>query len=489
VKTIATCGQNLLTLINEILDFSKLEAGELELENLDFDLRTCIEQVGELMAVQAHAKNIELTNIIYKDVPIKLRGDRNRLQRILINLVSNAIKFTSEGEVIVTVTLESNAQNLIRLMFSVSDTGIGIPANARAKLFQPFSQVDASTTRKYGGTGLGLAICKQLVEMMGGEISFESEEGKGTTFAFTAEFSQSHTPIAPIPLQNLEGLRILVVDDNLSSRKNLCSLAQSWQIDCKAVASGQEALTALDRNLYDVIVTDMQMPEIDGKALGVMIKANPRISHIPLVMMTSVDQSHLRAKAIASEFSNCLIKPVKQAQFLEVLTNLAVNKPVNSPTLPFLTAKTQDYAQETSTPSLEEITAQIAKIKILVAEDNLINQKVALRQLQNLGYLADVANNGQEVLDKLHQTPYNLIFMDCQMPILDGYLTSQKIRENAANGIYGDRPPVIIIAMTANAMPSDRNRCLDAGMNDYLSKPVSKTQLAASLSRWHFKHL
>ncbi|WP_051023631.1 response regulator [Synechococcus sp. PCC 7502] len=471
VKTIQTCGQNLLTLINEILDFSKLEAGEVELETLDFDLKTCIEGVGELLAIQAQAKNIELITIIYKEVPTKLRGDQNRLQRILINLVCNAIKFTSEGEVIITASLDSESINSVKILFAVIDTGIGIPLNARAKLFQPFSQVDASTTRKYGGTGLGLAICKQLVNMMGGEIDFDSEEGKGTTFSFTAEFMKQHNvtqnEYQHQDLEKLDQLRILVVDDNSSNRKNMCSLAQSWHIGCEAVASGQEALISLSQNSYDLVITDMEMPEMDGRTLGKLIKANPQTSHIPLVMMTSVNQSDLRSIALEAEFVECLIKPVKQSRFLEVVTNL-----VSCPLLPAATVPTQI----TAIPSIN--------IKILVAEDNMVNQKVAIRQLQNLGYTADIANNGQEVLDKLDQIPYDIVFMDCQMPVLDGYLASQSIRERESNRSYGDRRPVVIIAMTANAMSSDRDRCLVAGMNDYLSKPVTRDQLSKILTTW-----
>ncbi len=481
IEIISSCGQSLLSLINEILDFSKLEAGEVELEVSDFDLRTCVEQVGELLAVQAQVKNIELTTVIYKDVPLKLRGDRNRLQRILINLVGNAIKFTSQGEASVTVTLDSETFGTVKVLFSVVDTGIGIPLNARAKLFQPFTQVDASTTRNYGGTGLGLAICKQLVTIMGGEIDFDSEEGKGTTFSFTAEFIKQHGISQDESPAELDGLKILVVDDNDTSRRNLCRLATSWQIHCQAVASGSEALNALSQAPFDLVITDMQMPEMDGKTLGGIIKANPQTSYIPLVMMTSVDQFDIRAAALESEFTDCLIKPVKQSRFLEVLSNLVTltKTPSSKPDRINLDPVEQE-------PTLDQIT----NTKILIAEDNLVNQKVAMRQLQNLGYRAEIANNGQEVLDKLNHNlnhNYDIIFMDCQMPVLDGYLTSQRIREFESQKMYGDRPPVVIIAMTANAMPSDRDRCLVAGMNDYLSKPVTKDNLRKILNLWNPK--
>lgn len=482
VETIRISGDALLTLINDILDFSKLEAGEMELEILDFDLRSCLEEVADLFAPTAHAKGLELAVLMPPEVPRYLRGDASRLRQILNNLVSNAIKFTHQGEVVIQAEVLQETATHVHLRLSVRDTGIGIPAAAQSKLFQPFSQVDASTTRKYGGTGLGLAICKQLTELMEGTISLQSQEGQGSTFSveLTLErqpyVQQLAQPSARVPV-DLQGKRLLVVDDNATNRKILRCQAAAWGMVVEEAENAYQAMDKLRQAVregrpFPLAVLDMQMPEVDGETLGRWIKADPQLAETQLVMMTSLGLGDHSRRAAEIGFAAYLVKPVKQSRLQEALvmalgksSGLSTSLLGMSPVLPQTTPR-EDRPRQS--------------LRILLAEDNPVNQKVALRQLESLGYKADVVANGQEVLDLLQQVRYDLILMDCQMPVMDGYEATRRLRQQERRS--GHR--TVVIAITANAMQEDRERCLQAGMDDYLSKPVLKEDLQRLLNHW-----
>ncbi|MFS8776724.1 response regulator [Synechococcus sp. W65.1] len=485
VETIRVSGDALLTLINDILDFSKLEAGEMELEILDFDLRSCLEEVADLFAATAHAKGLELAVLMPPEVPRYLRGDASRLRQILNNLVSNAIKFTHQGEVVIQAELMQETTTHVQLRLSVRDTGIGIPKEAQAKLFQPFTQVDASTTRKYGGTGLGLAICKELTELMGGKIFLESKEGRGSTFSLELTLErqpyvhQLSQPAVRIPV-DLRGKRLLVVDDNATNRKILRSQATAWGMRVEEAENAYQAMDKLRQAVregrpFPLAVLDMQMPEVDGETLGRWIKADPELSQTQLVMMTSVGLGEHSRRAAEMGFAAYLVKPVKQSRLQEALV-MALGK--SSGLATSLLSMSTAASQSAPSPSRPQ-----QSLRILLAEDNPVNQKVALRQLQSLGYLADVVANGQEVLDLLEQVKYDLVFMDCQMPVMDGYEATRRLRQRER----GSGHHTVVIALTANAMHEDRERCLQAGMDDYLSKPVLKEDLERVINYWSRK--
>lgn len=481
-ETIRISGDNLLTLINEILDFSKLEAGEMELEILDFDLGTTVEEVADLLATSAFAKNLELATLIDPQVPTQLQGDVGRLRQILTNLVGNAIKFTHAGEVVIQVSLQSEDDSSATLLFSIRDTGIGIPVEAQNKLFQPFTQVDASTTRKYGGTGLGLTICKQLVSLIGGELGVESEVGQGSRFWFTLPFQKQsgQIAIAQDHLLDLIGLNVLVVDDNETNRKVIRYQVASWGVHLDEAENATVALDLLRHQArqgrpYDIAILDMQMPEVDGETLGLQIKADSSLSATQLIMMTSLNQAGATQRLLEEGFSAYLVKPVRQSRLFDCLMEVM--------NLSDSSRSRLDRSQSTSaTLEKKEVHLpehSIPKLKILLAEDSLINQKVALNQLRSFGCEADVAADGQEVLDLMTKIHYDLILMDCQMPVLDGHSATKAIRERE-----GQTRHTIVIAMTANAMKEDRERCFAVGMDDYLSKPVRKEELAAKLVYW-----
>jgi two-component system sensor histidine kinase/response regulator len=483
-ETIRGCADTLLTIINDILDFSKIEAGKLAMETLDFDLVETIESTLELLAARAQSKGVEVASEIPAGVPALLRGDPGRLRQILINITGNAIKFTPTGEVVVRVARESETETSTVLRFSVVDTGIGIPLEAQGRLFEAFSQADSSTTRKYGGTGLGLAISKRLVAMMDGTIGLNSEPGKGTTFWFTARFEKqkNQTRAPKNRTRDLFNLRVLVVDDNATNRQILRHQIFAWKMQKGSAASGFEALEMLRASAaagtpYDVALLDMQMPEMDGLTLASAIKADPAISSTHLVVLTSLGQvmgtDELRAKGIDAY----LVKPVKQSRLFDCLVD--VMGPVASENI---------FTGEVVAPrSMPEPNSNLAKARILIAEDNRVNQKVAIGQLKKLGCDAHAVANGLEVIESLREANYDVILMDCQMPELDGYEATQMIRklEREAALKSGARPRVHIIAMTANAMQGDREKCIAAGMDDYVTKPVRLSELQAALERWH----
>ncbi|MDZ8188280.1 MAG: response regulator [Nostoc sp. ChiSLP02] len=497
IETIRISGEALLTLINEILDLSKLEVGEMALETLDFNLSTCVEDVLELLAPSAHNKGLEIAALIEHNVPIYLQGDAGRLRQILMNLIANAIKFTSAGEVLVEVQLRSLSSTTVTIYFAITDTGLGISSEDQRKLFMPFSQVDGSTTRKYGGTGLGLAICKQLVTLMGGVIGVESEIGRGSKFWFEVPFAKQLEPVLrPYERPLLIDRRLLVVDENSTNCKIIHHQATAWGMQVGRANSAAAALQAIHKaseqgNPYHIALINMQMSETDGIKLGEHIKANSAIADLPLIILASTNQRHQVQQALKIGFAAYLVKPLKASRLLDMIVNILEIQPEPEARDSHLQLTEEDQSKKTAnihnscfiSPSLNSNFFSEYKLRILLAEDNLVNQKVTLKQLQSLGYKADVVANGKEVLQLLEKIPYDLILMDCHMPILDGLETTKEIHRWQESAFASHRRPVVI-AMTANAMKEDKQKCLNAGMDDYLSKPVLKEKLAAILDYW-----
>ncbi|HYS04914.1 MAG TPA: response regulator [Candidatus Dormibacteraeota bacterium] len=475
VGMLRASGEALLTIINDLLDFSKIEAGKLELEALDFDLHPIVEEVMSLLAEKAHGKKLELACLVHHEVPGALRGDPGRLRQILLNLVGNAIKFTEKGEVVLRARLEEKQEGAVVVRFEVTDTGIGIAAEDRARLFSPFTQADGSTARKFGGTGLGLAISRQLVELMGGRIGVESEEDRGSTFWFTTRLLTQPEGVRarPRPRENLRGLRVLVVDDNLTNRAILTEQARSWKMEVQDAADGAGALERLRAaaargGRYDLAILDMQMPGMDGLELGRAIHRDALLAGTRLVMLTSVGLRGMAEESRRAGFSAFLTKPVGQSQLYDCLATVMGGDTQAAARLPLVTRHTIKEQKSRS------------QSRILVADDNETNQMVAVQMLRRLGCRSEVAANGLEVIEALKKIPFDAILMDCQMPEMDGYEATRAIR--AAEAASGRHVP--IIAMTANAMRGDREKCLQAGMDDYLPKPVKVVDLDQALKRW-----
>ena len=487
-QTIYRSAEHLLTVINDILDFSKIEAGEMRLEKANFDLDNCLESVVEMVAPLAEKKGIELNILVDSSVPRKLVGDSGRLKQILLNLTGNAIKFTDRGQVFVHITVKRNKQLAdgkqgAKLLFSVRDTGIGISPEGQTKLFQSFSQVDGSPTRLYGGTGLGLAICKQLVQMMGGEIGVRSFLGNGSTFWFGIPL-EKQLQVEP-QTAKLAGKQLLVVSGNALRRAAVRSIAQNWGARCDEAETPAAALTwlknaqgGIDRHSVagekccDAVLVDLQMPDLDAEEFGLKVRS---ISKVGLLIAMTALREQPKAEALCGVgFSGYLIEPVRPSRLLEALLN-----PIND-----------DSLEAVNTCNFPAVNSQYitpnspSSLRILLAEDHPINQQVIVEQLAALGYQADCAANGQEALDLLAQKGYNLVLMDCQMPILDGYETAQKLREREK----GDRH-IFVIALTAHAMPGEREKCLAAGMDDYLSKPVDLDALAMVLKKYESQNV
>ena len=466
-RTAASSGEALLGVINDILDFSKIEAGKLELDAHEFDLREAVEDTCEMLAGQAHGKALELTAFVAEDVPAVVRGDRGRLRQIVTNLVSNAIKFTHRGEVAVRVELLERAGRDAVLRFEVADSGIGIEPAKLATLFESFSQADTSTTRRYGGTGLGLAISRQLVALMHGEIGATSEPGAGSRFHFTVRLPAPETgrPARREALTVPAGLNVLVVDDNATNREIVSAYLRSSEVRCELADSGAAALAAMHAAAragepFAIVVLDAQMPEMDGLDLAAAIRQAPSLRETPLVMLTSTGEHRARARELG--ITGYLTKPVRRARLLDTLA---------------------DVAHGNDPATTEAGSAQVGGLphmaRILVAEDNVVNQLVIETMLDKRGFAVDVAADGAEALAHLAHGTYAAVFMDCQMPNIDGYEATQRIRAQEHDGT---RLPVI--AMTAHAMKGDRERCLAAGMDDYLSKPLRPDALDAVLERW-----
>ncbi len=477
-ETIRSSGDALLTLINDILDFSKIESGKLDLEKYPFNLRLCVEESLDLVASKAGEKKLELAYLIHPPTPNTILGDNNRLRQIMVNLLSNAVKFTKSGEIVFSITAKllnqssesANFSSTYEIKFAIKDTGIGIPKDRMSKLFKSFSQVDSSTTRHYGGTGLGLAISKQLVELMGGRIWVESEVGRGSTFYFTliTEVTQKQLDLNnKSDISPLIGKRILIVDDNITNLQVLILQTQNWGVITRTATSGYEALSCLQAGEeFDLAILDMQMPEMDGVMLASAIRQLPSCRNLPLLMLTSIGNSQMIEQNSQINFTGFLNKPVKQSQLYNILVAIFTGQSINL---------TSYHPNQTK---FDPHLATRIPLRILVAEDFVVNQKMILLMLERMGYRADIANNGLEVLEALHRQCYDLVLMDVQMPEMDGLEATRRIRQNTAANLQPR-----IIAMTANAMQGDKEACLNAGMDDYLSKPVRVEELVAALNK------
>jgi adenylate cyclase len=471
-RTINESAESLLTVINDILDYSKVEAGKLELERLPFHLRDCVESALDLVAMAAARKGLDLAYFIEPDVPETIVSDQTRLRQVLLNLINNAVKFTEKGEVVLTVAREGGEapEGQCRLLVTVRDTGIGIPADRQAHLFQSFTQADATTTRRYGGTGLGLAISQRLVDLMGGRIWLESVEGKGTTFRFTIT-APIGTPIGTTALHevrpDLEGKRVLIVDDNATNRHLLARQAANWAMSPAEFERPEDALSALMDERFDVAILDMHMPGMDGVDLARQMRGTENGQDLPMILLSSLGQSndHSRAELDEIGFAEVLSKPIKPSPLLNALVSIFAGRPV----------RVIDRAARKK-PAFDETLAEKLPLRILLADDHPTNQKLGRMILKRLGYASDVAGNGVEVLEAVARQPYDLVLMDIEMPEMDGMEATRRILSDYPEG---KRPK--IIAVTANAMEGDREKFIKAGMSGYVSKPIRVPELVEAL--------
>ncbi|MGZ5620294.1 MAG: response regulator, partial [Methylobacter sp.] len=464
VDIAANSAESLLTIINDILDFSKLEAGKIELERIEFNLPDLVEEVCTLLSSRAHSKGLELNCFLPANLPLRWYGDPTRIRQVLTNLIGNAVKFTEKGEISVNVSLLKN--NDTRLRFEVVDTGIGISAEAQVRLFQAFSQADSSTSRRYGGTGLGLSISKDLVVLMNGSIGVESTLDQGSNFWFTLPLVPIDSD-APVPQANFYGKRALIVDDNTTNRMILAHHLSSWGFTLSEADSGPAALIELEAAVlrnepYDLLLSDMQMPDMDGFALARAIVAKPAIADTPRILLSSGGIGS-EVERLESGFSQSLLKPVRQSQLFDAIIDA----------LQLSERKTAPVSRA------QQVLLDYSGKRVLVVEDNKVNQKVILSQLAKFGLKPDLANNGQVALDQLARQSYDLVLMDCQMPVMDGYEATRILRERE-NG----KSHTPVTALTAHASAGEREKCLSAGMDDYLSKPASRADLAVVLARW-----
>jgi len=462
-ETIRSSGEALLSIINDILDFSKIEAGKLDLEKHPFELRSLLEESLELVAGMAHHKRLEICGFVEDNVTPCVFGDPTRLREILLNLLSNAIKFTETGEVSLSVQQEETSGETCRIRFEVRDTGIGMTEETKGRLFQSFSQADSSTTRRYGGTGLGLAISKRLVNLMDGELGVESAPWSGSTFWFTVPLKRVESVPCAASLENLRGKRVLVVDDNRTNRNILKKQIGNAGMTVTEAASGAEAIALLeaaaaDGRPFDLGLLDLHMPAMNGLMLTREIRSRDAFRSLPLMMLTSDRDRDEAAVARELGVGHFLVKPIRQAALIKAI------------------AQTFGDVHMALSPAP---VAGHRKLhgRVLVAEDNVTNQKVVVMRLTRLGCIVDVANDGLEAVQSASSTAYDLILMDCQMPVMDGFQATRAIRQQG-----GRRVP--IVALTANAMEGERQRCLDSGMDDYLAKPVRPDDLAAKLQHW-----
>jgi two-component system, sensor histidine kinase and response regulator len=479
-ETVRSSADTLLSIINSVLDFSKIEAGKLEFENIDFDLRTAVEEVMNMMAIKADEKGLEFGCLIHHDVPSFLRGDPWRLRQVLTNLISNAIKFTKKGEVTLKAFLVNEQNQDVIIRFEVHDTGMGIAQNHKDRLFKSFSQVDASMTRKFGGTGLGLAISKKIVEMMNGEIGVNSQEGVGSVFWFTGKLEKQpeesyREPVLPADIRNK---RVLVVDDSSLNRHFVLQHLKAWGCDFDEASDGMIALKKLksaveQRHPFHMAIIDMQMPHMDGITLGRKIKSDPTITETALVMLTSAGK---RGDAITCHdigFSGYLTKPVKRDHLRECLKTVLG--------IPYVNVKKPSKPIVTQHSLVEDKKLQV---KILMVEDNLLNQKLGLKIIEKFGYHATAVNNGKEAVKILSEQNFDLVFMDISMPVMGGYEATAAIRDSSSPVLNHQVP---IVAMTAYAMKGDREKCLEAGMNDYVAKPINPLEIIAAIEKWGHK--
>jgi len=483
VETIYSSSESLLTIINDILDFSKIESGKFELEHQPFDLRRCVESTLDVLAPKAVEKKLDLAYQMEDDIPAQIIGDVTRLRQVLVNLIGNAIKFTESGEVFIQIkslsTPVPTGPAPWHLHFAVRDTGIGIPPEQLARLFKSFTQADASTARKYGGTGLGLAISKRLVEIMGGKMWVESVPGRGSTFHFSVHLPAAKTPERGVPdgrQPQLADLRLLIVDDNPTNCRILTLQTSKWGMIPRDSQSATQALDLLKSGAtFDLAILDMQMPGMDGVQLAKEIRRLPGGENLPLVLLTSMGVSNNSPEFAGAAFASCLTKPIKPAQLHEVLARAMSDTKL-------LAKKSAPAAAVPAEASL----AERMPLKVLVVDDNGLNQKVAQRLVQQTGYKSEVAANGKLALEALDREPFDLIFMDVQMPEMDGMEATRAIRERQKDPAKfpNYKNQIVIIAMTANAMQGDREKCLAVGMDDYLAKPVRPADVRNILERW-----
>ena len=478
-ETVRTSADSLLSLINDILDFSKIEAKKLDLEIIDFDLRTAVGEAVDIIAPKVSEKGLELACLIHQDVPFGLRGDPGRLRQVLINLANNAVKFTERGEIVIRAELGSRTDTHATVRFSVTDSGIGIPKDRMHSLFESFSQVDTSTTRKFGGTGLGLAISKQLCELMGGEIGVDSTEGAGSTFWFTAVLQKQpeHRLRSRVMPAGVKQKRLLIVGANATNNEMVRAYLAQWECPHEAASGGEEALRLLRQAAaagepFDLALLDMRMHDLSGEQLGRDVKADAEIKDTRLVMLTSLGQQGNFARLEEIGFAGYLVKPVKPSLLFDCLLNLLSEQVSDT--------RNGSLGETRYVLAASELQAQArrSKARILLAEDNIVNQKVALKVLEKLGYRADVVGNGLDAVAALKTVPYDAVLMDCQMPEMDGYEATGRIRSMEQD----KHTP--IIALTAHTMKGDREKCLQAGMDDYLNKPFNAQALAAVIDKW-----
>jgi len=475
-ESVLRSGRHLLGIINDILDFSKIESGRMELESVEFNLGDLLEDAVAMFAQPAAEKGLELAvQLSPPNLPLMVRGDPFRLRQVLANLLNNAMKFTPKGEVIVRANVLSEAELDTRVYLSVEDTGIGIAPEAREKVFEQFSQADGSTTRQFGGTGLGLAICKRLVGLMGGSIGVVSMPGKGSTFWIDLILPKGQGMV-PVPtfVPNLDGVRVLVVDDNHTNLEILQLQLASWRIRVTSAEGGEQALKEMVSATqagtpFELVVLDMHMPRMNGLQLARAIKARPELAKTRLIMLTSTYEAGNTQEREQAGILRCVNKPIRQSELYEVISwALTAGQPVFN--------SAESHGEAVATAQRESVL----RGSVLLAEDNPVNQEVAKAMLAKLGLAVDIANNGEEALALIEQQTYDVVLMDCQMPVMDGYQATAAIRERQASN--SKRLP--IVALTANAMEGDRDQCLAAGMDDYLAKPYSRTQLQQVLSRW-----
>src|SRR5438067_2673117 len=477
-ETVRSSAEALLTVINDILDFSRMEAGKMMIEPLPFDLRPALEETLDLLGFASQRKGIDLVLRMAPQVPERVVGDSGRIRQILTNLIGNAIKFTEHGHVLLDVEIASSTDSEALLRFAVTDTGIGIPRDRLPHIFEKFTQADASTTRRFGGTGLGLAISRQLTELMGGRVEVSSKVGKGSTFTVLLPLRvDRRAPGAAPRMVELVGLRVMVLDDNEVNRRVVHEQITTVGMRNGSYGSAAEALRALrqvvdEDDPYDIVIADFQMPDMDGEAFARQVKADPKLGETVVVLLTSVGQTRETAALREAGIFACLTKPVRQSQLLNTLA-----------------AAWSSRNQKLSTPPkperrLNPASAPVSLFKdysprVLVVEDNIINQRIAARLLQNLGCTVDVVANGREAVEMIGSIPYDLVLMDVQMPEMDGFAATAEVRRG-----HGPQTSLPIVAMTANAMAGDRVRCLEAGMNDYVSKPVHPEDLQRVLHQW-----
>ena len=477
IEIARSSAQTLLRIVNDILDFSKISAGKTVLEEADFDLALAVEGVVEIFAEQAHVKGVALDCLIESDVALRLRGDAGRLGQILTNLVGNAVKFTAQGKVTVRVGTVSEAENECTLRFQVRDTGIGIPLDGQRIIFNAFTQGEDSTTRRFGGTGLGLAISAQLVELMGGNIGVESAFGGGSTFWFTVPFRRQATTSAAVGLDQLqlERVRVLIVDSSAENSRLLRDHLTAWKMRCEEVASSAHALAALNDAMasgdpFEIVIIDLQSPASDGLGLAVALKQNPRLAPVRVLGLHPLGDRPASARIKAAGIRALLARPLRQSRLFNTLIALMAS--------PSLVVPASAHRPQRSVKSL--IPAEIRqRTRLLLVEDDLVNQQVAMRMIERIGYRADAVDNGRSALDRVAHTTYDLILMDCQMPELDGYSATREIRRREGSARHTP-----VIGLTAHALAGDRDICLRAGMDDYLSKPVMPEDLAEIIDKW-----